>query len=174
MFKTKPTLFVLFLLFVMASCQETAKEPNQEESAVSEAPSSQNQLSETEKAEGWQLLFDGQSADQWRGYGKDSIPGEGWMVEDGMLKVQKGGGDLITKEQYGNFELQLEFALTDTANSGIFYLAIEEPKDAIWKFAAQQRWPQCPPPVDSSRRLARWKPACFQGVRYDRQPPPNR
>lgn len=128
---------MLFLLFVMAACQETAKESNQEEPTVTETQSSHNQLTETEKAEGWQLLFDGKSADQWRGYGKDSIPGKGWMVEDDMLKVEKGGGDLITKEQFGNFELQLEFALSDTANSGIFYLAIEEPKDAIWKFAPE-------------------------------------
>ncbi len=133
----KPTLLFLMLVFAFSACQNTSSESSEERIESTEPESIHNHLTEAEKAEGWQLLFDGKTADKWRGYGKDSLPGKGWTVEEGMLKVQKGGGDLITKEQFGNFELKIDFALTDTANSGIFYLAIEKPEDAIWKFAPE-------------------------------------
>ncbi len=99
--------------------------------ASAQAP---NTLSPEEAAEGWQLLFDGHSTEQWRGYNRESFPEEGWTVEDGALVVLPGGkgGDIITREQFGNFELELEFLLSDSANSGIFYLAVEKPGEPIW------------------------------------------
>ena len=63
--------------------------------------------------EGWVVLFDGSSTDNFRGYGKETFPESGWIIEDGALKVEGsgkgeaggGGGDIITKEKYRNFEL---------------------------------------------------------------------
>ncbi len=71
----------------------------------------QNTLTEQEKAEGWQLLFDGSSTDGWRGYNDDSFPEQGWVAEDGMLTVQAdgGGGDIITEKEYENFVLKFEW-----------------------------------------------------------------
>ena len=67
-------------------------------------PAPPNTLTEAEKAEGWILLFDGKNASEhFRGYRKDKLP-EQWVVEDGAL-CRKGGGDIITKDQYGAFEL---------------------------------------------------------------------
>ena len=59
-----------------------------------------NTLTAAEKADGWQLLFDGKSLDQWRGYKKEGLP-SGWKAqEDGTLARVGGGGDLISKEQF--------------------------------------------------------------------------
>jgi hypothetical protein len=79
-----------------------------------------NQLTETEKAAGWKLLFDGKDATQWwRGYNKDKLPDE-WKVEDGAL-VRHGGGDIVTKDQYENFELSIEWKISEGGNSGIMF-----------------------------------------------------
>jgi len=87
-----------------------------------------NQLTAKEKAQGWQLLFDGKSLDQFRGYnGKDVS--KSWAIEDGCLKsIGKAGGDLATQKDYENFELKFEWRASKGANSGIFYDVIEDPK----------------------------------------------
>ena len=68
----------------------------------------------------WHYLFDGKNTHQWRSYNADTFP-KGWIIQDSLLVLHKGGGDLITKEKYTNFELELEFQMTDTSNSGIFF-----------------------------------------------------
>jgi len=84
-----------------------------------------NTLSPKEIKEGWVLLFNGQNLNGWTSVGKDTPPDKGWTVENGILTVNKGGaqrgGDLITKEQFSDFELVAEFRLTRGANSGIKY-----------------------------------------------------
>ncbi|MFC2113287.1 DUF1080 domain-containing protein [Bacteroidota bacterium] len=94
-----------------------------------QAPVEHNTLSKQEKSEGWSLLFDGKSMDQWRVYHRDSI--SGWVVEDGTLKAQGLGdefsGDIITRDQFENFELSLEWKLSPGGNSGILYLVHEDP-----------------------------------------------
>jgi hypothetical protein len=87
-----------------------------------------NQLTEREKAEGWRLLWDGQTTNGWRGAKLASFPDKGWAIEDGVLKVQKAagkesghGGDIVTEQTFGNFELEVDFKLTEGANSGIKY-----------------------------------------------------
>ncbi|MCP4080180.1 MAG: DUF1080 domain-containing protein [Planctomycetaceae bacterium] len=67
------------------------------------------------------VLFDGKNLDQWRGYGQEAI-GSGWKVEDGILKFDgSGGGDIITKETFKDFEFVFDWAVTDGANSGVMY-----------------------------------------------------
>ena len=97
-------------------------------------PQQPNTLTEKEKAEGWRLLFDGETAEGWRGYNKEDFPKEGWQVEDGMLRVLSagGGGDIITEEVFGDFILKLEWRVEKGGNSGIFYHAIEQPGEAIY------------------------------------------
>lgn len=83
-----------------------------------------NELSEDEAKDGWKLLFDGKSFDGWRNYkGKDVK--KGWEIVDGMMKHTKGGKDLMTVEQYENFELKLEWKVSEGGNSGIFVGARE-------------------------------------------------
>ncbi|CAN5837022.1 DUF1080 domain-containing protein [soil metagenome] len=87
-----------------------------------------NQLTEREKAEGWRLLWDGQSTAGWRGAKLSSFPQKGWAIEDGVLRVQNAqgkeachGGDIVTEKTFANFELEVDFMLTEGANSGIKY-----------------------------------------------------
>ena len=91
------------------------------------APSAQtpNTLTPEERAAGWQLLFDGKVIDQWRTYGQPA-PGEGWQVVDGTLSRVARGGDLISKDQYGDFEFAFEWRLSSAAgNSGVMFHVIE-------------------------------------------------
>ena len=96
-----------------------------------EKKSEHNTLSRTEKEEGWQLLFDGETTDGWHGYLKKSV-GEGWKAEDGLLVcLGKGGdigGDILTNESFDNFILSLEWNIAKGGNSGIFYHVIEDEK----------------------------------------------
>ncbi|MEX0882777.1 MAG: DUF1080 domain-containing protein [Cyclobacteriaceae bacterium] len=72
--------------------------------------------------EDWEVLFDGQSTEKWRSKQSPDFPEKGWKTENGTLFLDgKGGGDIITKEKYSNFELIFEFNLTESANSGFKY-----------------------------------------------------
>ena len=87
-----------------------------------------NTLSDAEKGDGWKLLFDGKSMDQWKNFKKDSISDK-WIVKDGMMTLTaKGGGDIMTKKIYKNFDFKLEWKISEKGNSGIFILADEKGK----------------------------------------------
>lgn len=87
-----------------------------------------NYLTGRQKREGWKLLWDGKSTHGWRGAKLDHFPKQGWKIENGVLSVlpsggaeSANGGDIVTVEKYGNFELEVDFMLTEGANSGIKY-----------------------------------------------------
>jgi hypothetical protein len=93
-----------------------------------------NTLTEQEKKAGFKLLFDGKTTDGWRGYKMKEMP-PGWKVIDGILtrvaggaggKGAGGGDDIVTKDQYDNFELRLQWRVGKGVNSGILYRAIED------------------------------------------------
>lgn len=73
-----------------------------------------------EKAAGWKLLFDGKSLVGWRGY-KTTTPPAGWRAANGELIRDGSGGDLMTVDQFDNFELRLEWKISPNGNSGIIY-----------------------------------------------------
>jgi hypothetical protein len=90
-----------------------------------------NRLTKAETSAGWRSLFDGKSFNGWRGFHSDKVP-EGWVIEDGCIKkaqaegeLGQAGGDLITVDQFDNFELSLEWKLSKGGNSGIKYLVSE-------------------------------------------------
>jgi len=94
-----------------------------------------NRLTPHEKENDWELLFDGNSIENWRGAHQDSFPSFGWKVHDGILTVlesggaeAKHGGDIVSKKEYGKFDLVLEFKITPGANSGIKYYVTESEK----------------------------------------------
>jgi hypothetical protein len=82
----------------------------------------------------WKPLFDGKTTEGWRGYGREGFPSKGWVVEDGTLRVMAGGGggDIMTVDQYQEFDLRLEWKVGEKANSGIMYLVSEHEK-ASWQ-----------------------------------------
>jgi glucose/arabinose dehydrogenase len=88
-----------------------------------------NELTPEEKQRGWKLLFDGKTTAHWRNYKKDSVS-DGWQIKDGALsRVGKGAGDIITKKEYGAFELSLEYRISKGGNSGLmFHVTESEPR----------------------------------------------
>src|SRR5690349_9983001 len=87
-----------------------------------------NNVSDAEKSNGVTLLWDGKTTAGWRGAYKDKFPEKGWEIADGTLSVLKSagaesenGGDIVTVNEYGAFDLQFEFKLTEGANSGLKY-----------------------------------------------------
>jgi len=77
-------------------------------------------LTAAEQKEGFKLMFDGKTLNGWRGY-KDEKPSGGWRAEDGLLVRLGGGGDLMTTEQYADFEMRFEWKITEYGNSGVIY-----------------------------------------------------
>jgi hypothetical protein len=77
-------------------------------------------LTAQEKSEGWKLLFDGKSLAGWRSY-KSEKPPTGWRAANGELSRDGEGGDLMTAEQYGDFDLRFEWKVTENGNSGVIY-----------------------------------------------------
>lgn len=82
-------------------------------------------LTAKEKSDGWKLLFDGTSLGGWRSY-KSETPPSGWRASAGELIRDGEGGDLMTTEQFGDFELSLEWKVSKNGNSGIIYRATTE------------------------------------------------
>ncbi len=87
-----------------------------------------NHLTNYEKQNGWKLLFDGKSADGWRGAYKKTFPDKDWKVNNGTITVYESegkeggeGGDIVTTGEYKSFDLSFEFKLTPGANSGVKY-----------------------------------------------------
>ncbi|PQV48959.1 uncharacterized protein DUF1080 [Jejuia pallidilutea] len=87
-----------------------------------------NKLTVDEKKQGWKLLWDGKTTNGWRGAKLDHFPEKGWVIEDGVLSVlssggaeSRAGGDIVTTDLFGDFELKVDFKLTPGANSGIKY-----------------------------------------------------
>lgn len=87
-----------------------------------------NQLTKAEQLAGWKLLFDGKTTNGWRKYGGQGVP-SGWQVRDGALvRSGRDGGDLITAEQYGYFDLAVEYRIERGGNSGLIFGVTEEYK----------------------------------------------
>lgn len=92
-----------------------------------------NQLTNKEVRTGWRYLWDGKSTTGWRGAKLATFPSTGWEMEDGVLKVlssggaeSRNGGDIITIDTYSDFELSVDFKITEGANSGIKYFVDPE------------------------------------------------
>ncbi len=91
-----------------------------------------NTLSEQEKHNGVRLLWDGKTSNGWRGAYSTTFPAKGWEIKDGVLSVlasdggeSRNGGDIVSEEKFGAFDLQFEFRLTEGANSGVKYFVTE-------------------------------------------------
>ena len=83
-------------------------------------------LSKKEKKQGWTLLFDGKTSAGWKKPSGRPFPEKGWVIENGVLSVDPAGkgGDIITEEQFSDFELSIEFRVSKGANSGIKYFIL--------------------------------------------------
>ncbi len=102
---------------------------------------STNTLTEQQKADGWQLLFDGQSLNSWHKYGGKPV-GSAWKIADGTfyldttVKVDwqiKDGGDIVSNDEFENFHLKLDWKIAKDGNSGIMFYVHED--------TAKYKWP---------------------------------
>src|SRR6218665_4032007 len=91
----------------------------------------QNKLTAAEEKDGWKLLFDGQSTAGWKVFNGKSN-GSAWKVEGGELyldaSTEEGRGDLITEEEYENYDLSLEWKISACGNSGLLFNVVEDAK----------------------------------------------
>jgi hypothetical protein len=125
-------------------------------------PPEQNALTPDEAAAGWRLLFDGKSLAGWRGYRSKTMP-LSWQVENGSLlsRRQQGvsSGDIITNDQFDDFELVVDWKMTKGNNSGIIYRATEE-HDQVWQSGPEYQI------LDNSGHLDGLNPLASAGACY--------
>ncbi len=129
-------LVLMFACFITASC---VSEKGVQEEQI-------NKLTQQEIDDGWLLLFDGETSTGWRGYNKENFPDAGWEIVDGTIhcigsgRGEAGhGGDIITEKIYKNFELKLEWKISEGGNSGIFYMGKEKKDQPIWQSAPEMQ-----------------------------------
>lgn len=123
-------ILVASLSTFISGCNSNQKDSTQEEQTEGTTSNLQtvNTLSGQEKEEGWILLFDGQNLDQWRGFKKETVP-NGWTVDgDALHFTGEKSGDIITKDEFEDFELALEWKISEGGNSGIFFNVVEDDK----------------------------------------------
>ena len=79
----------------------------------------------------WRVLFDGKNLDHWRGYKSDKLPA-GWRIADGTLTKDGRVEDIVSRDEFGNFELEMDWRIGEAGNSGIFYRGTEEYDHIYW------------------------------------------
>ena len=129
------------LLIPAQNCRDESVEMTDEEfqEALKDSVKVTNSLTPEERAEGWELLFDGTSLDHWRGFKQQGVP-QGWLIRGGAIHFsgEAPAGDIITQEQYQDFELKLEWRVSKGGNSGIFFHASED-FDHAWESAPEMQ-----------------------------------
>ena len=117
----KKILSLAFGLVLIAGCASLTSEPQ-----------TPNTLSSSEKAKGWQLLFDGESFSGWHNFKREGVR-SGWQVQDGVLVCADphNAGDIVTSNKFDWFELQLDYNISEAGNSGIMYHVTDQ-GGAVW------------------------------------------
>ncbi|TMI62618.1 MAG: DUF1080 domain-containing protein [Bacteroidetes bacterium] len=130
----------LLVIPVLAICLNSCIDKSSEEKEDIKKESAINSLTDEEKKEGWQLLFDGTSTKGWHKYG-DTATGSAWKIDSGLLKLDasvkenwqiKGGGDIVTDSAYDNFHLKLDWKIDTCGNSGIIIFITEDTAKYTW------------------------------------------
>lgn len=121
-------------------------------------------MTEQEMNGDWEILFDGESTEHWREYGMDEFPSEGWVIEDSALVFRapesgSSGLDIITKDTYTDFELNLDWMISEGGNSGIFYHVLEQERAIYWsgpefQILDDENHPDANMGVDGNRKSA--------------------
>jgi hypothetical protein len=109
-------------------------------------------------AAGWRPLFDGTSLRGWRSFTSEAPPA-GWSAVDGMLVRQASGGDILTVEEFGDFELRLQWRISEGGNSGIFFHATTEGAQ-VWESAPEIQV------LDNARHIDGKNPLTSAGANY--------
>lgn len=131
-------LTTVLLAAGIASCNNSGEKKADEAAADSTKPKTEtsmnNMLTDQQKADGWTLLFDGSSTKGWHKYGGGPV-GSSWKIADGTLYLDttskdnwqiKNGGDIVTDDEFENFDLQLDWKIAPNGNSGIMFYVHED------------------------------------------------
>ena len=123
----------VFMLSVI-SCNNAENEKTESDSKKTDTVMTANTLTEAQKADGWELLFDGKTTAGWHKYCGDKV-GSAWKIEDGTLHLDttikdgwqvKDGGDIVTDNEYENFDLKVEWKIAKDGNSGVMFYVHED------------------------------------------------
>ena len=144
----KKLLYLFIALFIIGftACNTAPKTDSKAKTSdeATEEVVAINTLTEEELAEGWILMFDGETTKGWREYDETAFPDTGWHIKDGLLACENSGngeagfgGDIIFDKQFTNFHFKVEWMIEEGGNSGIFYLAQEIPGKKIWYTAPE-------------------------------------
>lgn len=156
----KRTIYFFFSALIVASVLYSCEEPSSESDAAETSD-----VVEESKSSDWIVLFDGSNLDAWRNYQQDTIS-DMWKIEEGALILTgSGGGDIITKETFGSFDLELEWKISEAGNSGIFYHIVEA--DSLGKVYLSAPEMQV---LDDERHPDGKLPSHRAGSNYDMQP----
>jgi Domain of Unknown Function (DUF1080) len=124
-----------------------------------------NMVSAREAPGTWRPLFDGKTTDGWRGFLAKQMP-DGWKVVDGALTRVDKAGDIVTTDEFADFELTMDWKIAKGANSGIFYRVVENETDkSMWMVAPEYQI------IDDKGYPAELKDTQHTGANYDLQPP---
>lgn len=149
-------LFICIIFISLNSCSITKKEEL-------------NVLTEKEINEGWELLFNGKTIDNWKTFNGGKV--NGWKIIDGILhnsgEGSDHGGDIITKKQYTNFELYLEWKIAPESNSGVFIHVQEGLSNAIYESGAEYQL------MDDKGWPDQLNPNQYSGANYAMHTPQN-
>jgi hypothetical protein len=118
--------------------------------STSAAPGATGAASASATSGGWRPLFTGSSLEGWRGYKQDAPP-EGWTVTNGVLSKTAGVRDLITRDQFGDFELEWDWKIEQGGNAGVFYRVTEEYDHPYWSAVEYQLLDDANAPDGKSR-----------------------
>ena len=140
-----------------------------------------NGLTTSESASGWRVLFDGTDTDAFRNYQSDDLS-DGWqIIDDALVRAEKGAGDIVTKEKFRWFELSLDYKISPGGNSGVMFHVAEaskrpwhtgpevqildnangkDPQHAGWLYQLYKpitpRWTRETGTVDAARPAGQW------------------
>ncbi len=155
---------------LLAACASAQPEPESDTTpgappaAAAQPATTMNTLTNEERAAGWRLLFDGRSTDGWRGSRQQTVP-EGWQAVDGVLTKTGSSGDILTKDQFGSFELAFDWKLEKGGNAGVFYRGTEEYDHIYWSAPEYQL-------LDNPNHADGRNPLTSAGAAYGLYPPP--
>ena len=116
------------LALVVGSC---APVQNNASDTTAMSTSSATGLTAEQRAAGWRSLFDGTNTSAWRGYKSQTFPA-GWRIVDGVLTKSGAVEDIMTRDQFGNFQLAFDWKLSPGGNAGVFYRGTEEYDHIYW------------------------------------------
>src|SRR5213075_1039439 len=138
------------LAVAVVACTPMGNSPPAESGATTSVATG---LTADQRAAGWRPLFDGTSTAAWRGYKTQTMP-SGWRIVDGTLTKSGSVEDIVTKDQFGNFQLALDWKLSPGGNAGVFYRGTEEYDHIYWSAPEYQLLDDAGHPDGKSRLTA--------------------